>query len=111
MPQPDIVTKGTKMIPGLPRLPRIDIGKPPAKKGPSVRKGAGLEFHFHNDYLMKVVNPKGKLPVVLVGQSGRPGWTVSLYDKPYTQLGYGYRKADKLAVKLALRGHKTVHLK
>ena len=101
------------MIPGLPAMPSKDSleGGPPAKRGTSVRHHGGLKLIFNRGRLHRVENPKGKLPPVYICQTAYPGFTVRLDQKPFTMLGYGYRKAENLAVRLALRGHKKVNIR
>ena len=61
--------------------------------------------------LKGVINPTGKRVPVYIAQTSYPGFTVKLDKPPYTVLGYGYRKAEKLAIRLALKGHKRVAIR
>lgn len=99
-------------ITGLPAYPRgkIRLDKAPVKKGRCTRKTSnGLTVLFENRYPIQVTNPKGKRASVMIVETMYPGFTVRLYNKPYTVLGYGYRNAEKLAIRLAMRGHRNVY--
>jgi hypothetical protein len=99
-----------KKIAGLPNFPTgYKTERRPKKRGKDIIKGdKGLVLHYQNSYLDRVVNPKGTRAVVWIVQTGYPGYTVELYNKPYIKLGWGYKYPNKLAIRLALRGHKTV---
>jgi len=103
----------SQMIKGLPRFLRKPALsklrgtlKRPAKRGFSKRKILGMNHVYHDGGLLSVSNPKGRLPAVAIVEGYRPGFTVRLDNAPYTVLGYGFRNAERLAVRLALRGHK-----
>lgn len=100
----------SKGISGLPRFPAAQFRevKQPPRKGTAVRTVGSLSLTFMNGYLIGVVNSKGRLPAVGIVETAHPGYTVRLDNAPYTMLGYGYRKASKLAIRLGLRGHKRV---
>ncbi len=104
-------------IAGLPRLPDrklLELDKPPAKRGKSTRSvpALGLRVQFNGRFVSAVVNPKGKRPNVAIVQRGSlPGFTVQLDNPPFTVLGSGFRLARKLAIRLALRGHKLVTIR
>lgn len=101
----------TKIIPGLPRTPKVKLDKAPAKRGKSTQVWKGLRLTFSNGWLMEVSNPSGGKAAVWVGQTAYPGFSVYLEKAPYTIIGYGYRHAEKLAIRLALRGHRKVFVK
>ena len=70
-----------------------------------------LTAYFENNWLVKITNSKGHLAPVGISQTGHPGFTVS-YDKPpYRQISWGHKKAEKLAERLAKKGHKVVTLR
>ena len=87
------------------------FNRPADPKGKCTREWHGLTFRFNNGWLMEVINPKGKRAPVWVGQTAYPGFTVYLEKAPFTRLGYGYRRAERLAVRLALLGHKRVFVR
>lgn len=100
-------------IKGLPQLParsKLLLDKKPSRKGKTSRYllQLGLRLEYENGYLLEVRNLKGKLAKVAIVETGRPGFTVRYYNRPYTTIGWGYRKAEPLAIRLALRGHKSV---
>ncbi len=102
----------TKAITGLPDMPKnVRLDRPPAKKGSSTRRADSIILEFFNGYLRTASNPKGHLAPVYIAQTGYTGFTVRLDRSPYSVLGYGYRKAEKLAFRLALRGHKRVAIR
>lgn len=101
----------TKKIVGLPAMPKLKMEKKPASRGASRVRAGKLVLDFHNGMLMGVENPTGKLGAVAIVQTAYPGFTVRSDKSPYSILGYGYRKAEKLAVRLAMRGHKRVAIR
>ena len=72
-----------------------------------ITKG-NLIYYYAGRYLWKIVNSKGKLANVTIGQTAHPGFTVSYDTPPYRRISWGHRNAEKLAERLARKGHKTV---
>jgi len=98
-----------KRIAGLPRAPNLELGRLHKVGGNLASlKAKGLALKYRNNWLMEVLNSKGRLPPVWIVQTGRPGFTVTTLKPPYKELGYGYRNAESLAVRLALKGHRRV---
>lgn len=82
------------------------------KKGMDVRYFRGVRMLFEDGFLSAITNPKGKRPAVAVVESGLPGYTVKMDERPsYKVLGYGYRRLNALALRLALAGHKRVNIR
>ncbi len=103
-------------IAGLPPTPersKLTIDKRPARRGISDRRlpALGLRLRFRNGTLRLVVNPKGSRGSVAVVKTSLPGFTVIEEIPPFRTLGSGFRKADQLAVRLALRGHRSVTIR
>ncbi len=103
-------------IAGLPPTPersKLKLDKRPEKRGISDRRlpALGLRLRFRNGILWMVGNPRGKRVAVAVVETGLPGFTVRVDKPPFTILGSGFRKAEKLAVRLALRGHRSVTIR
>jgi hypothetical protein len=100
----------TKMIPGLPNYKKILLEKKPKKSGLSAIKAtnANILFLFENGYPIQARPATGRVKKALfITQTMYPGFTVSYYSKPYTVVGWGYKSAEKLMVRLALAGHKV----
>ena len=100
-------------ITGLPTVGKVKLDRPPAQTGKSSRRALGgkLGLRFDNGWLTGVTNPRGTKAPVYIAQTSHPGFTVRYDRAPFTLLGYGYRNAEKLAVRLALRGHKRVAIR
>lgn len=82
-----------------------------AGRQPGVLTG-GLRLTYRRaggrNWLDTVVNPKGKLQPLVICQTEKPGFTVRQAKTPFNILSYGHRNAEKLAIKLAKKGHKKV---
>ena len=100
-------------IAGLPAFPprsKLKLDKPAGKRGIVVRRipALGLTITFRNGILWKVGNPRGKRGAVAIVETDLPGFTVIEDRAPFRTLAGGFRKAEKLAIRLALRGHRVV---
>ena len=70
-----------------------------------------LTATINGGFLVKITNSKGKLAPVAIVQTSLPGFTVRYDNPPYRIISSGHRNAEKLAEKLALKGHKLVSLR
>ncbi len=101
------------LIAGLPNFPprsKLATDKKPSARGKSTVRlvDLGLTLHYENRRLVEVWNLKGKKPAVWIVDTSHPGFTVRLYNKPFTVLGWGYRNAERLAIRLAMMGYRKV---
>lgn len=103
-------------IAGLPPTPdrsKLKLNKSPARRGISERSvpQLGLTVTFRNGSLWMVRNRRGKRSAVAIVETGLPGFTVRVDKFPFRIMGSGFRKAEQLAVRLALRGHNRVTIR
>lgn len=72
-------------------------------------KYKGIEFKKgRGGYIQAVRNPEGKLKSIAISQRGDyTGFTAHYTKKPYRKVDRG-RNAEKLAARLAKKGHKYV---
>lgn len=82
-----------------------------AKIKKTTRTKGNLTAYYENGWLVKIINSKGRLAPVGISQTVRPGFTVSYDNPPYRQISWGHRNAEKLAVKLATKGHRIVTIR